>query len=280
MKGIKQADGTWLLPDGTTLQEAEYLAQLPAEEDPPNWAVGIAQAQENERLARENQELRQRLNNNNAPADPPLPTLNPGEPFQDPNKLLAAINTLIERQVAPLHEERAEYARQQQYVKLKRSIIASNPQFAAGFASIENLVDTEMEGKEPTQANLIKAIQTVIGAAYLANPAAFVQNASPNNNNNNNPSANNNRQTSDVTLPPHLATSNRSRNDSTNNNGEVVEPSDDEFDENERRLMREKGLDKMQWKVLRTIPPTKLGAKMWQAIKDKKWDVVKQLGGM
>lgn len=279
MKGQKQADGSWKLADGTTLAEAEYQAQLtdadkdipPSNDGVPPWVTAIAQAQERDKLLAENAALRQREQERLEKERSILPSFQPGETFSEPNKFINVLNELVAKQIAPLREEGAALARDRAYNNLKKSVISRSPQFAAQFSAIEYLVDNEMASKEVTEANLIKSVQTVVGAIYLNNPAAF-------HTNNPSPTPTPKSPVPPNNIPPHLQASRSTIPQDGNNNSN--EPSDDEFDENERRLMRERGLDKMQWKVLKNISPNKLGPKMWAAIKEKKWDVVKQLGGM
>lgn len=283
MKGKKNNDGSYTLENGTLLSEADFNAQLTEAdkevEEVPNWAMAMAQTQERERLIRENEEFRRKeAERNNAPPAPV--NFAPGEPFSDPNKFYKAIEDLVTRQVAPLHAEREQYAKERAYAQAKKALLAKNQQFAQQFQTIEHLVDGEMAGKDPTEANIVKSIQTVVGAIYLSNPSAFQQ--PPNNNSGNPPPTpaprSNNQPPVNNNLPPHLQPSRSTL--PPNGNDPFAEPSDDEFDENERRLMRERGMNKMQWKVLRTIPPNKLGKKMYDAIKTNDWKTVKEMGGM
>lgn len=263
------------LPDD---QQNQNQPPTQNQNDPPAWAMQYAQQQEYERIQRENLELRQRLERQSQQQIPaPGSDLAPGEPFNNPQKFLGAIDELIQRQVAPLRQTQEQYARQLQYQQLKNRVKVQYPQFAQTFQSIEHLVDNEMAQQDPTEANLMAALQRVVGGVVLSNPQAFFQGQqrqTPQNQNqppanNNQPANNQNNQQVPPQLPPHLSSSRPIIDGSQNQqNGGQVDMS--QFNENEIRLMRERGLNAKQWIALRDTPPDKLTKAKWEEIKNLK----------
>lgn len=224
-------------------------------------------------LAEENRQLREKLEqavrpiqqaptNNNPPPQP-------GEAFNEPERFLGRIQDMIDRSIRPLRESQAYFDRQQRYGALKQKIKLSNPDAAQRFAIIEGLVDQYMESKEPTEENMAESIQRAIGAMVASgafsttNAPVGNRQASPAPNQQapivNPPTNNNSPAPTNDMLPPHLRPSNSSIQTSDITNETQVDMS--QFDENEKRLMREQGLNPRQFLLLKNTPPDQITSK-------------------
>jgi len=203
----------------------------------------------------ESARLRLELEAQRNPPAPPI-KLEEGDAFNNPNKLLDAFKNMLEAQVGPLKKDAAESKRNRDYADMKAQIRAANP----AFSKIESVVDQLMVGQELTEANIIRCVEQAVGRMMLNNPAAFNANKS---NNSETPPKN------DMRPPPHLASKPKPSNEAGNRSDPKFDLSN--FDENSKRLMREKGLTPKQFVLLRdTDPNTLTSARYKEIMADKK----------
>lgn len=202
---------------------------------------------ETERLRAEIHALR-----NPAPKAPEI-KLEEGDAFNNPNKLLDAFRSMLDSTVAPIKKDMAETQRARAYATMKDQIRAANP----AFAKIEGIVDQIMVGQEITEGNITRAVEQAVGRLMLSNPSAFTKTSSeapPNNE-------------PVKTPPPHLSSKPR-----VPAPDKKADPKYDisNFNENEKRLMREKGLTPKQFVLLRDTDPNSMTPAAYKAIMEDK----------
>jgi hypothetical protein len=270
MKGKRNDDGTYLLENGTTVDEATYTSQLTSEdkgEAAPSPAPSVVDLK-NLILEEENKRLKEALNtrivNPTPQVDDPVP-LGEGDVFNKPEVFLARIKQMIDSQVAPLRASQVLFDRQQQYAQLKMRLKQQQPGNAQALAFLEPLIDQFMEGREPTEANFSESLQRAIGAAALSNPSMFQRNAAPSSNQSTSQPANTqstpvNQPANTSMLPPHL----RPSPTSTSTSSDLTKIDMGQFDENQKRLMRENGQTPAQYLLMRDAPSSELTSKKFQ----------------
>lgn len=155
--------------------------------------------------------------------------------FANPQALLAAE---VSNQIKPLVEFSKEMQRERSYNQLKGRFL-SDSRYNPIVTQLGYSLDQVMSQMEPTEMNMVNAINTLIGQAYINNPSAFQQN----NNNNQKPK----EEVVPANIPAHLRPSNNKVN--TQQRVETKE-----YTENEKRLMRENKMDEAQWEAFLNAP--------------------------
>lgn len=233
--------GTENDPDEQT-DEVNPEASSAQEPEVPAFVLEMSRANEATRKANaEAERLRKELEDLRNPPPPPV-KLEEGDAFNKPDKLLDAFRNMLEAQVGPLKRDAAEAQRARIYNDMKTTIKASNP----AFAKIEHIVDQLMVGQEVTEANIVRCVEQAVGRMMLQNPAAF----------NTKPAGNNEQPNKSMQPPPHLTPKPISKQNGDTKQDAKYDLS--RFDENEKRLMREKGLTPKQFVTLRDTDPNTL----------------------
>lgn len=148
--------------------------------------------------------------------------------FENPQ---AALSAEVSSQIAPLNEFAQEMRRERAYNQLKGRFLADN-RFGSIVQQLGYSLDTVMAKLEPTEMNMVNAINTLIGQAYINNPEAFrqapkIEEKKP-------------EDEKKVPTPPHLRPSN------TRSNGDPTK-TPKTYTENERRMMRDNKMTEEQW---------------------------------
>lgn len=157
--------------------------------------------------------------------------------YQNP---VDTINKLIQAQIGPLNQFTQQFQQQTAYANLKNQYRAQYP----AFVQIESLVDQMMQGLEPSHANMQIAIQRAVGHLALTNPAALTQVNTPA------PQAPAPQPTPQNNVPSqaHLRPS---------NNPPAAKEKENKrrpLSENERRIIREMGINEDQYFELMEKP--------------------------
>jgi hypothetical protein len=214
-------------------------------------------------LAEENRRLK--LASETRVATPVAPTpepLKPGDTFNKPEEFLSRIQGMLDAQIKPLQESNRKFERQQEYGRLKQKLKQQNPTVVQAFGIIEPLVDEIMSDQEPTEANINIALERAIGIGVSR---GLFQSSATTNPKSGNPNPADNKQpntpTPTMTTPPHLRPSS-SVLPTSNDDPSKIDMS--QFDENEKRLMRENKMGAAEYLLLKTTPPDQLNSKAFQ----------------
>ena len=268
MKGTKNPNGTYTLEDGSIVDEVTFNSQLTdadkVVEEPVKQVPSMIELKALV-LEEENKRLKEALERKAAQSiQAPIAQapLEAGDTFNKPQEFFDRIAKMVEAQIAPLRQSQVAFDKQQAYGQLKMRLKQQQPQNAQALGFLEPLIDQFMEGREPTEANFAECLQRAIGAAALSNPSLFSRNAAPatNTNANTDPNQQPKPVNNSMTIPPHL----RPSSASAGSNADPIKVDMSQFDENEKRLMRENGQTPAQYVMMRDAPSSELTSKKFQ----------------
>lgn len=246
----------------------------------PPWMIAVNEANNRERVAREEADrLRSQLNTNQSQQPAPEP-LQPADILNNPEVFRSRINQDMQAQMAPVNNYMAELQRRDSYHQQKLLLKSQNPNLGPAFAQIETLLDSRFitnPNLQPTQANIIQEVKIILAEIMLS--GGFQngnQSQQPNNPGNpqqpsqgNQGQPNNQQQgrPSDM-LPPHLRPSNRSANNNPGSQNQEITM--EQLDENERRLAREGGWTASEFVRMRDCTPDQINRVHKQIMDERK----------